>query len=90
MARTIRVYNVSAFKKMIGTSKLIIKKSSTSDYFYAANDSGIKVAGVSPDAIEAIKNKTPIVVLELEELGDTWYLIVPQRESSNSESIAEL
>ena len=90
MARTIRVYNVSAFKKMIGTSKLTIKKSASSNYYYAANDNGIKVAGVSPDAIEALKTKTPLVVLELEELGETWYLVVPQQENSTSEAIAEL
>lgn len=79
MARTIRILSVDEFKKLVNTTSIHIKLG-TSGSYYATDSNSKRIASVAPDVMEAIANKVPLTVLELEDLGDRWFMIVPQRD----------
>lgn len=82
MARTLRVLTINEFKELVGSSTIHIKLSQKSGSYYATDAKLNRVASVAPEVMEAIAAQVPLVVLELEDLGDRWFLIVPQRDSS--------
>lgn len=90
MAKTIKIYSLQEFKELKGAKELTVRKSSTSDYYYATNSDGVKVAGVSPEVLDAINEGKELIVLQLEELGDTWFLIVPKRYNPQDAPVAKL
>ena len=88
MARTIRVLGIQEFKKLLGTEKIIIKQSSKGS-FYAVDEAGLRLASVSEDAISALNEKKSLVVLQLEDFGESWYLITKAADNPDN-TVAEL
>ena len=88
MARTVKVMSIHEFKELIHTSKIIIKQSK-SNSFYAVDETGLRIASVSEDAISALAEKKKLVVLQLEDFGESWYLITKAADNPDN-TIAEL
>lgn len=88
MARTIRVLSVQEFKELMGAEKIIIKQSQKGS-FYAVDEAGLRIASVSEDAISALAEKKPLVVLHLEDFGESWYLITKAADNPDN-TVAEL
>lgn len=88
MARTIRVLSVQEFKELMGTEKIIIKQSRKGS-FYAVDGAGLRIASVSEDAVSGLAEKEPLVVLHLEDFGESWYLITKAAYNPDT-TVAEL
>lgn len=88
MARTIRVISIQEFKELMGTKKIVIKQSQKGTY-YATDETGLRVASVSEDAVQAYKENKPLVVLELEDFGESWFLITKAADNPDN-TVAEL
>ena len=88
MARTIRVLSIQEFKELMSTEKIIIKQSKKGN-FYATDEAGLRIASVSEDAISALTEKKPLVVLHLEDFGEFWYLIAKAADNPDN-TVAEL
>lgn len=80
MARTIRILSINEFKELVGTENIHVKMGATGSY-YAVDENSRRVASVASDVLDAVQSGKPLVVLELEELGDRWYMIVPAKDS---------
>ena len=88
MARTVKVMSIHEFKELMGTIKIIIKQSQKGN-FYAVDEAGLRIASVSEDAISALNEKKSLVVLQLEDFGESWYLITKAQENPDN-TVAEL
>lgn len=88
MARTIRVLSIHEFKQVLGVSKIQIRQSQRGNY-YATDETGLRIASVSEDAVQAYKENKPLVVLELEDFGESWFLITKAADNPDN-SIGEL
>lgn len=75
MAQVVRVFSIDAFKKLINTKFLLIKKGYNGSYS-AINDHSVRVAAVSDNAIKAIQEGKPLMVLQMYSNKSIWYLIV--------------
>ncbi len=88
MARTVKVMSIQEFKELMGTKKIIVKQSQRGS-FYALDEAGLRIASVSEDAISALNEKKSLVVLQLEDFGESWYLITKAADNPDN-TIAEL
>ena len=88
MARTVKVMSIQEFKELMGTEKIIVKQSQRGS-FYALDEAGLRIASVSEDAISALNEKKSLVVLQLEDFGESWYLITKAADNPDN-TIAEL
>lgn len=88
MARTVKVMSIHEFKELMGTKKIVIKQSQKGS-FYAVDETGLRIASVSEDAISALAEKKPLVVLHLEDFGESWYLITKAADNPDN-NVAEL
>ena len=88
MARTVKVMSIHEFKELMGTIKIIIKQSQKGN-FYAVDEAGLRIASVSEDAISALNEKKSLVVLQLEDFGESWYLITKAADNPDN-TVAEL
>lgn len=79
MARVVKIIPITRFKELLGTSTLNIYQSADGQRYYATSDQGVRVAAVAHDAIDAPE----LVALELTDGVDSWYLIVPRKETPN-------
>ncbi len=88
MARTVKVMSIHEFKELMSTEKIVIKQSQKGS-FYALDEAGLRIASVSEDAISALNEKKSLVVLQLEDFGESWYLITKAADNPDN-TIAEL
>ena len=88
MARTVKVMSIHEFKELMGTKKIVIKQSQKGS-FYALDEAGLRIASVSEDAISALNEKKSLVVLQLEDFGESWYLITKAADNQDN-TVAEL
>ena len=88
MARTVKVMSIQEFKELMGTKKIVIKQSQKGS-FYALDEAGLRIASVSEDAISALAEKKGLVVLQLEDFGESWYLITKAADNPDN-TVAEL
>ena len=88
MARTVKVMSIHEFKELMGTKKIVIKQSQKGS-FYALDEAGLRIASVSEDAISALNEKKSLVVLQLEDFGESWYLITKAADNPDN-TVAEL
>ncbi len=88
MARTVKVMSIHEFKELMNTKKIIVKQSQKGS-FYALDEAGLRIASVSEDAISALAEKKGLVVLQLEDFGESWYLITKAADNPDN-TVAEL